>query len=284
MIRFMSQLFKRLVTTALAIMMLYTVIIVNIGLTALRQFKSNRIFDTHIQITEDSARRQIAEHERLYVKLDALIGLAVLEDGRTVFTGTQIEDTEVHICRQVHTRLVGVATIDLVRRKAPQTATYLRMHQDIEIPFEGQCTAADGSAGLELMVRHIVEIIVIGLVLAVSRILGTGRGRTIEIDGELRTYHEIEPIPFSSDQEGDIHVHHMAQVARLIHQHVHIECIALRIHHADGHVEVVHLIGIKLVHRLRATREEEIIMIQPVIDTDIGIHTGRRLASGYIMQ
>lgn len=280
----MSLLFNRLVTAAYAIMMLYTVIIVNIGLTALRHFKSYRIFDTHVQVTEDSSRREITEHERLYVELYALIGLFVLENRRTFLTRTQVKHTEIHICRQIHARFFGITAIDLMGSKMSQPAAYLRMRQDIEIPLQRQGSAANGSTGLELVVRHIVEIIVVGLVLAVGGILSPRGCSAIEIDGELRTYHEIEPIPFATDQERDIDIDHMAQVTRLIHQHVHVKGIPLSIHHEDRHIEIIHLIGTELIHRLRTAREKEIIMKDPIIQTDIGIHTGRRLASGYIMQ
>ena len=134
------------------------------------------------------------------------------------------------------------------------------------------------------MVRHVVEIVVVALVLTVgSHHRGRG-GSSIYIDRELRTDEEIEPSPLASHEQGDIDIDHVRDVFGLIHMEVHIKEIALCINHRDRLVVILHTISVQLIHPLRTDGEKEVIMIEPVVYTEIGIHTRRRGVSGNRMQ
>ena len=64
----------------------------------------------------------------------------------------------------------------------------LDMRHHIQIPLHRHHTAGRRLTGLELMINHIVEIIVVAVILAIGGELGC-RGRSaIEIERHFRTY------------------------------------------------------------------------------------------------
>lgn len=277
--------FYSLVTASLAIIPLYAIIIVNIRFRILFHFKGNRELNTHIEVSEEGVCRKVAEHQRLYIELHALIGLLIAE-GTYVGLGRrmEVEYAEIGIDGEVHTDHIGVEMEDLVFIHMSDTCTDLRMRQDIEIPLHTDIAAIHLTSGFELMVRHIVEIIVVPLILAEGGILRLRRRRTVQIERHFRSDKEIDASPFAADEQRDIEIHHMTPIAGLIHHDVHIEDITLRIDHLDGHIDRLEMVGIHLVHALCAYREKEIIAIEAVIESDIGIHTRGSTLAGDGMQ
>ena len=247
-------------------------------------FKSYGIFDTDIEITESSSVREVAEQQRLGVELHSVVRLCVSKDRRTASSGNEVEYTEIHIPRQIHTYLIGIEAELLILKHMSDTSSYLDMCQDIKVPFHFQHIALYGQTGNELVVRHVIEVVIIAIVFAIC---GNRRRRgssAIHIDRELRTYHEIESSPLSSHQQRDIEVYHMRQVAGFIDMEVHIKEIALCIDHRDHLVVILHTISVQLIHALYTYGEEEGIMIEPVVYTEIRIHAGRRRMTRYSMQ
>ena len=65
---------------------------------------------------------------------------------------------------------------------------------------------------------------------------------------------------------------------------MHIELLQLGIPHTDDLINLINTVGIEFVHALYTEREQEIIVVQPIVRTYIGIHTGSRRLIGYRMQ
>ena len=66
--------------------------------------------------------------------------------------------------------------------------------------------------------------------------------------------------------------------------YVHVEHIALGITHRDGKIQLVDEVEILLIHTLKADGEEEIIVVQTIVETKIGIPAGRGLDTLHSMQ
>ena len=250
----------------------------------LRHLKGDGELNTDIEISERSVIGYITEHKGLHKELDTLVGLAVVEHRRAASAHMHIKQTEIRICGEVHAYLIGVEAELLMLEHMSYTSAYLGVREDIEIPFHGHDRAAHLLVRLELVIRHIVEVIVVAFVRTVSSHFGTCRSDTPEVEGELRSYHEVETLPFSAKEDRDIDIRHLGEVARLIDMHVHIKELGLGIHHRENDIERTHTIDIHLIHTFHTDREEEGVMEEAVVDTEKAVHTGRGLLSGNGMQ
>ena len=267
-------------TAAFAIIAAHFIIVVNKGFAGFRQLKGYRIFDSYIEIAEDGVLRYRAAHQRLEIELHTLLRLAVVKERCSAIRHMQIQNTEIRIESQVHADLIGIQTELLVFIHVAYSSTQLQMRHDIEIPFHGHGGGAHLLPRDELVVRHVVEIIVCPFVLAIGGDLRHGGGRAIEIEGEFRTHQEIEPAPLASEEKREVEIHHVGQIPRFIHMHMHIEYIALGVPHPDRLVVLVQHVGIQVIHALQTDREQEIIMEKPVVRADIGIQAGSVLLTG----
>ena len=285
MIRFMRLLFYVLVSTTYAVVTIDFVVIIDIGLAMTRQLECYSIFDTYIEISECFAVRQVTGDKRLNIELHALVGrLAIFKDWTSARAGMKIEQTEIHKTRQIHAYFIGIDTELLMLKHVIDTSTYLDMRHDIHIPFKGHNAAGGSLPATELMVNHIIEIIVVLVILAIG---GKDRGRgsgAIETHRHFRTHHEIEPTPLSTEEHGDIEIDHVGEVTGFIHADMHIEDLSFGILHRDRLIDLGNTVHIELIHTLHTQREEEMIVQQAIVGTDIGIHTGRSGLFGYIME
>lgn len=285
MIRFMRFLFKSLVTATFAIVAVHFIRVVNIGFAVLRHFKGYGKLNTRIEVPECLSYRQITAKQRLNKELyTLLLRFLVIKDRFGILGVMQVEQTEIHIGREVHTDLIGVQTELLVFIHVADASAQLQMRHDIEIPFHGHSGGAHLLPRDELVVRHVVEIVVRPFVLAIGGDLRHGGGRAIEIEGEFRPHQEIEPAPLASEEKREVEIHHVGQIPRFIHMHMHIEYIALGVPHPDRLVVLVQHVGIQVIHALQTDREQEIIMEKPVVRSDIGIQAGSMLLAGNRIQ
>ena len=78
---------------------------------------------------------------------------------------------------------------------------------------------------------------------------------------------------FATEEERNIEVRHMGEIAGLIDMNMHIKERALGIDHRNGLVVVVKPVGIELIHSLDAGRENKVIMEEPIIEAQHSGHT-----------
>ena len=274
--RFICLLFYRLVSTALDIVAAHFVIIVNIRFAVFRQLEGYRKFKTDVEVTESLIGRQATEQHRLAIELDTLIGLAVVESRHIALSRIEVEKSEIRICGDVHTYLIGIDTELAMLEHMSDPCANLQMRKDVEVKLHRQGSATHILPVHKLVVRHVVEIIICTLVLTEGSDLRLRGGDAVHVERHFGSDHEIEPCPLSSDQQRDIDIDHMRQVSRLIDQYVHLEQIALGIQHRNRDILTRHLIDAQLVHTFHTDRENTVIAEQTIVETNIGIHTRRR--------